>query len=506
MSLKTNYYLYTLTLLYFIISFIGILHHELWLDESHHWLIARDSNSFLELIQNTRYEGHPILWNILLYGITRFTLNPFWMQFLHILISTTVVFIFLKKAPFNWIFKTLFIFGYFMLFEYNLISRNYILGVLFLFLAASSFKKREQNFTQICIYLALASNVHLMFLVISFGLFLIILLEQYQNKQLFKKQNILGYLFFGIGFIFILIQIQITNSIWLLSSFDNMPFHEKLIKGFISLFKGLITIPDFRTIHFWNSNYFINISKPISSILGLLAYFIPLLLFYKNKKTLYFVYITLIGIQIFFFITQRGATRFDGLTYIVIIIALWIEKYYALENIKPTNFIDSLKLNLLKKPIIYSILVIHFFSGLYAYGMDIKYPFCSARETVNYLKNENINTKNIITITCDGTLISPFLEKKVYFLCNGSLQSYCHWNSDCTTGLSKEKIIEMISNYMLNHNNATYVSTYQITDNPQKNIWIKVNDKIMIRFLKKSDTSIIQNADYFIYEVSKTSY
>lgn len=506
MSLKTNYYLYTLTLSYFIISFIGILHHELWLDESHHWLIARDSNSFLELIQNTRYEGHPILWNILLYGITRFTLNPFWMQFLHILISATVVFIFLKKAPFNWIFKTLFIFGYFMLFEYNLISRNYILGILFLFLAVSIFKKREQNFTQICIYLALASNVHLMFLVISFGLFLIILFEQYQNKQLFKKQNILGYLFFGIGFIFILVQIQITNSIWLLSSFDNIPFHEKLIKGFISLFKGLITIPDFRTIHFWNSNYFINISKSISSILGLLAYFIPLLLFYKNKKTLYFVYITLIGIQIFFFITQRGATRFDGSTYIIIIIALWIEKYYVLENIKPTNFIYSLKLNLLKKPIIYSILMIQFFSGLYAYGMDIKYPFCSAKETVNYLKNENINTKNIITITCEGTLISPFLEKKVYFMCNNSLQSYCHWNLDCTAGLSQEKIIEMISNYLHNHSSATYVSTYPIMEHPQKCIWIKINDKIMVRFLKKFDKSIIQNADYYIYEVSKISY
>ena len=39
-----------------------------------------------------------------------------------------------------------------------------------------------------------------------------------------------------------------------------------------------------------------------------------------------------------------------------------------------------------------------------------------------------------------------------------------------------------------------------------KCIWIKINDKIMIRFLKKFDKSIIQNADFFIYEVSKISY
>ncbi len=143
---KETTYLILLTAIYFAVSLDGILHHELWLDEAHHYLLARDSNSFIELVKNTRYEGHPILWNTLLYGITRFSLNPFWMQFLHILISTSVVFIFLRKAPFNWIFKTLFIFGYFMIFEYNVISRNYILGVLFLFLACSVFEKRKENF------------------------------------------------------------------------------------------------------------------------------------------------------------------------------------------------------------------------------------------------------------------------------------------------------------------------------------------------------------------------
>lgn len=41
-----NYSIVILTLVYFVISLIGIQHHELWLDESHHWLLARDSGSF----------------------------------------------------------------------------------------------------------------------------------------------------------------------------------------------------------------------------------------------------------------------------------------------------------------------------------------------------------------------------------------------------------------------------------------------------------------------------
>ena len=38
------------TLLFFIIALIGIIHHELWRDEIQAWLVARDSNSLVELI------------------------------------------------------------------------------------------------------------------------------------------------------------------------------------------------------------------------------------------------------------------------------------------------------------------------------------------------------------------------------------------------------------------------------------------------------------------------
>lgn len=496
-------YIYLLTGLYFVLSLIGILNHELWLDESHHFLIARDSRSTLELINNTRYEGHPILWNYLLYLITRFSANPFWMQFLHIVISSFVVFIFLKKAPFNWLFKALFIFGYFMLFEYNLISRNYILGVLFLFLAATQFENRKLKFTLICFYLALACNIHLMFSVIAFALFLLLVFEKYQNKELHNKM-FLGVFIFIIGVYIVCLQIIPPEDTLFFDDFANISLPERLTKGYISLFKGLITIPDFTSIHFWNSNLLVNISKPFSGILGLVCYLIPLLLFYKKPKVLFFVYIALIGTQIFFFITQRGATRFDGMTYIILILALWVEKYFLNENTKHSNLMTSFKINLLKKPIVYGILIIHFFSGIFAYALEIKYPFCTAKETVNYLSNNKIDTQNVISVTCDGTLISPFLEKKVYFLLDENLQSYCNWDFISATNISQVHIKEMISKYIQTHKKATYVSTYPIENKQQKDIWVVINDDIKVRFIEKFDISIVRNANYFIYEVSET--
>ena len=478
------------------------MHHELWLDEAHHWLLARDSVSMLDLFKNTRYEGHPILWNILLFGITRCTLNPFWMQFLHILISTSVVFIFLRKAPFSFVFKTLFIFGYFMLFEYNVISRNYILGVLFLFLTCSVFKDRNTKFTLLCVYLAIAANSHMMFVIISFAVFLTLLLEQFQNKNLFNKTNLVGYFIFVIGITIAIFQIIPPSDTLFFDHVNQMTFTEKFTKGFISLFKGLITIPDFRTIHFWNSNFLVNLSKPITAFIGLLIYIIPLLLF-KNRKIIFFFYIGLVGTNLFFFFTQMSATRYDGINYILFIIALWIEKFYTSENYKIKGFLNSLQLTLFKKPIIYSILITQLFSGIYAYSMDFKYQFASANATVNYLKEKKLNAKEIISITCDGTTISPYLEKKVWFLSDGGYESYCHWNYTSVSNFSQKNCIDMVSSYLKTHNDAIYVSYYSISDKIKTSNWQQLNDTIKIRFLKKYDNAIIANSSYSIFEVAR---
>ena len=382
-----------------------------------------------------------------------------------------------------------------MIFEYNLISRNYILGVLFLFLACTIYKNRKEKFILLCIYLAIASNTHLIFAVVSFALFLTLLFERFYEKDFINKLAFrIGIWIFVLGILLSVLQILPPNDTQFFNRVDQIPFFEKFIKGFISLFKGLIPIPDFTSIHFWNSNLLVNLSKPISAIFGLLIYFLPVVLFYKNKKVLFFTYVALVGTQVFFYLTQLSSTRYDGMNYIIIIIALWIENYHG---IIVTQF------TFLKKPIIAIILLIQLFSGVYAYSMDLKYPFCVAKETVEYLKLKKINTNNVISITCDGTLISPFLEKKVYFLCDGSLQSYCHWDFDCATNISRQTIFDLISTYMTSHNYAVYVSDFPITNNFQSNKWVKIDDKTKVRFLKKFDNSIVRKADYYIFEVSK---
>lgn len=498
----TTKYTFLLVTLYFSVSFVGILHHELWLDEAHHWLLARDSGSIYELIQATRIEGHPILWNVLLFGITRFTSNPFWMQLLNILIATASVCIFLSKAPVSRTFKILFIFGYFMIFEYSLISRNYMLGILFLFLACAAFRNRKQKFVLLCFWLILAANVHLMFGVIAFALLLILILENYQDKKLFNKSYLAGYIIFLVGILLLLIQILNTNSGWFFSSLNGIPFSEKISKGFIAFFKGIVLLPDFRSLHFWNTNLIVVLNRNLSIVLGLLIYVLPFLIF-RKKHILIFIYSALIGMQVFFFITQRAAARFHGMAYFIIIIGFWLEHYNASDNSKLTTFFNRLNLAKFCKPIVYSMLILHCFSGIMAYCTDFNQPFASAKEAVDFIKSKNLQNIPAMSLTCDGTVPSAYLEKKIWFLYDHNYESYCHWDGNFPSHISASAVANLIGDFMKNHNRAVYISYDPIIKKQTSGIWIPISATVKVRFLKAFIDNAVVTDKYYIFEVAR---
>jgi hypothetical protein len=185
--------------------------------------------------------------------------------------------------------------------------------------------------------------------------------------------------------------------------------------------------------------------------------------------------------------------------------ALWMEDSYNFENNKIQLFLNSLQLKLFKNSIVYSILIIQLFSGIYAYSMDFNYQFASAKSTVTYLKENHLNSKEIISITCDGTTISPYLEKKVWFLSDGSYESYCHWNVGAVSHFPKKSCIEMLTSYLKINNDAIYVSDNAISDKMENSNWQQLNDTVKIRFLKKFDNAILANSNYFVFEVARTN-
>lgn len=125
--------------LFVALALFGVSVHEMWRDELEIWLVARDSGSILDLMHNLKTQGHPALWYLLVYLVTRVTENPFAMQLLSVAIGTATAWVVLRHAPFDTFQRWMFVFGYYLLYEYTVISRHYGLALLLVCLFCARF-------------------------------------------------------------------------------------------------------------------------------------------------------------------------------------------------------------------------------------------------------------------------------------------------------------------------------------------------------------------------------
>jgi hypothetical protein len=84
---------FLLVVVFVIFEFFLISHHAMWRDELQAWLLARDSRDVFELFRNLKYEGHPPFWHLLLMPLTRIFGFPESMQWLHLGIAASSIYV-----------------------------------------------------------------------------------------------------------------------------------------------------------------------------------------------------------------------------------------------------------------------------------------------------------------------------------------------------------------------------------------------------------------------------
>jgi hypothetical protein len=130
---------------YLPVALFAITHHEMWRDELHCWLVARDSPFPWDVVHNRAYDGQPPLWYLLLWVLQKLTHAVVAMQIAHVAIAVAVVWVFASRAPFPRVVRALFPFGYFPAYEYVALSRCYGLALLFVLLLCD---QREHRFAR----------------------------------------------------------------------------------------------------------------------------------------------------------------------------------------------------------------------------------------------------------------------------------------------------------------------------------------------------------------------
>lgn len=134
------------TICFAILTVVVAIFHEPWLDEAQSWLIARDASYYDMLFVLPHVEGHVPFWWLLL-SIPAKIGVPYeaGLKGVNILIAVLACIVFEYKSPFQNVVKIFFPFGYFFFYQYSVVARPYMLVILALFLAASTFWGRDQR-------------------------------------------------------------------------------------------------------------------------------------------------------------------------------------------------------------------------------------------------------------------------------------------------------------------------------------------------------------------------
>ncbi len=504
-STSKNFY-FLLAFLYFLLGLIGILNHAMWRDELNPWLIARDSESLVELFQNIKYEGHPGLWYICLYVLNQFTHNPVAMQITHLMIATGAIYIFLKFSPFTRLHKLLFSFGYLPFYEYLLISRNYAIGILLIFVFCALYPTRKKSYFWLSLLLFLLANTNAYCLFIAAALGTGLILEYTLQEKLVesitvsRKNLICSLAVFYLGIFTSLAQLIPPTDSTLQGGLSKWTLHFDLYH----LGKAIIRV--------WNS--YIVILIPGKSSLELILFTILSLgfLFFTSsllirKPVACFIYLFgTLEIILFTYVKFLGSARHYGHLYILLIISLWIASYSPKSNLLLhffgawfNSYHQRIKswLKWVKKykfAFITVILVAQLLAGIVAFSRDLLVPYSASRATARYIQREQME-KMFIVGSRDATIspLSGYLNKKIYYPESKGLGSFVLFNSQ-RREVDQAVVLEQVSSLIQqNHSNILLILNNELQASKAD---LKVSP------LAKFTKGFIFNEKYYLYRIN----
>lgn len=214
---------------YGALTLIGILNHELWIDEAQAWNIARDNN-LSGILAAMKYEGHPPLWHFILYVFAHMGLSCMAVSVISWCISVASVAVILYKFPFALPLKLTIIFSSGFLFYNSVVSRVYCLVILLLCIIAVMYGRRREHPVLFGFLVALLANTHICICGIVGAIGIIMITDLFKGwKNNSKKENIMSLIGLGIAGIGVLLLVGIL--------FNSMGYNSDIGRKSYSFYK-----------------------------------------------------------------------------------------------------------------------------------------------------------------------------------------------------------------------------------------------------------------------------
>ncbi|MDA8388130.1 MAG: hypothetical protein M0Z58_05645 [Nitrospiraceae bacterium] len=394
------------SLVYAVCTFTGGIVHVPWGDEAQAWLLARDLTP-LALLKQMHYEGSPALWHFILMPFAK-TGFPYFTEFvLSWLIATSMVFLFLNYSPFSRLTKLLFIFSYFIFYEYVIIARNYGLSVLLLFLIATVYDRRFKRpfLFAFLVFLLFNTNAH------SFGaaaalaaIFIFDGLTMMKNK-IAVKTLFFASIIMALGGL--AVYFQVRGPVIIPAAITKVKYGP--LGAVYRAYKYAFLYNYWRLDHYNTIEAIFIGSLLLTTVLAIS----------RRLQPLFFLLASYASISIIFAFVHHGEPRHYGFFLIFTVFALWISTKYGdaavigrTKKLLPDPRVTrGYCMALLNASLAVGIVFFSFYSlGYY------KYKFSDSRDMAGYIKRHGLENRIIVAYTSfSGSALLPYLGRKSFW-------------------------------------------------------------------------------------------
>lgn len=535
-------FVFWLTVAFFAVCAFTTLHHQMWRDELQAWMLARDSASLPALFRELKYEGHPGLWYVLLFFLTRFTHAPEAMQALHVGIATAGACVVARFSPFTKLQRGLLVFGYFSLFEYGAISRNYGLGMLLTFVLCAVWRRQwRRPIVPALVLVAMAhTNIYTFILALAFcvsATMRFVFDRQFRQTLLTMPMQAIGavaLVLVGMGLS--ALQLRPPPDSAFVVGWHFWPGPESLYEGASAsrfavakvaaqklaaaigtIWKAYVPIPK-PQMEFWNTNILQgrwSFFQPLPAVL-LIAWVVALLR--RRPWALVFFGVGVTALVTFTYAKYFGYLRHQGAQFVLLIAALWLAGDAARDNVseepalaapaQPGRILEyaargknapesSIRL-MLVSGVFTALLAIHAIVALLACGIDWFVPFSASRQTARYLQQQHLAVHPIVGHwDYTASALSGLLDRPVYLADSRRLGTFIRWTNS-RFAVTTEVTMDFARKLARERHEPVIVL---LTPDPSESTFLPPSPRPGLRELAHFDRSIVIDERFWVYEI-----
>lgn len=427
---------------------ITILRHELWRDELQAWQIARGSHGFANLVHNARYEGHPILWFALLSPLAHLHAGPGAMQLLQFFIGATTISVAVWRAPFTVLQKALFVFGYFILYEYGVLTRNYGLGAMLLVITlAVAATNGRRRWPVIGVLLGLMALTSAFGAVVAIAVLLGLGVDEWLRRRNQAGATaapgtvLLGAALTVTGLVVAYVQAGGTPNDT--SNYNHWRTNIDVGLGassVSSVWRALVPIPSLER-EYWNTNI-VSARAAVVGALGLVLFVVVAWLL-RDRLGSFVVWVAGVVLIVGFLYTRIGtatASRHTGHVFLCLVAAMWLapftqsrahcDRHGARPRFTGFTLTRSINSARTRSAAWTALLVVQLIAGVFAAGLDLAYPFSNGRDVAQYIQQHRLEDLQIIGLPdTAASTVAGYLDRPIYYLAGSRSGRFVVWNT-----------------------------------------------------------------------------